>query len=139
MRIVGTVTISESAVSAANVPFVLRRLKAYRGLTDQQIAVRSGMKRSTVQSRMAGKPVPTDELDELAHALGVPVVVLFMPADEALRWVLDHPEMPPAADATPQSEAKGASLRSVGTYRTGTPKSARATAGIKSGQSRRAA
>lgn len=106
--------ITDGSVSGANVPGTLRRLKAYYGLTDREIALASGMKRSTVQSRMAGSDTTATELDKLAQALHVPVVVLFMRPDEALRWVLDHPFAEPAEPIdAPGDSAKGVYLSSA--------------------------
>ena len=50
-----------------------------------------------MSSRLNGKTViRSEELAGLAHYFGVPVLVFYLEPDEALRWVLDHPEHRPA-------------------------------------------
>lgn len=73
----------------------IKALKGYRGLTDQDIADRIGWGRSRVQSYVAGPTKLTDEaLTAFGFALEVPGYVLMLEKDDALRWVLDHPDGP---------------------------------------------
>jgi|GEM_PF-6813344 len=57
-----------------------------------QLAIKMGMKRSTVTGRLTGHTkLEPWELPGFAVALGVPAEVLEKPTDEAIRWLLDHP------------------------------------------------
>lgn len=59
-----------------------------------QLAIKMDMKRSTVTGRLKGttKMEPW-ELPGFAAALGVPADVLELSPDEAIRWIIDHPEI----------------------------------------------
>jgi transcriptional regulator with XRE-family HTH domain len=84
---------TQDQLSASNVPATLRALKRFCGLTDQQIADAADMRRSTLHNRQSGlSPATADELGRIAaDVYDVPIFVLFLPPDEAIRWVLDHP------------------------------------------------
>ena len=57
-----------------------------------QLAIKMGMKRSTVTGRLTGTTeLPPWELPGFATALGVPAEVLDLDPNEAVRWLLDHP------------------------------------------------
>ena len=83
--------VDTAMTSAANVPGVLRRLKSYCEVTDMEIAEATGIPRSTVRSKMHGAPCVTRDLQAFAAYFDVPLSVLVMTPDDALRWVLDHP------------------------------------------------
>lgn len=77
---------------------VLRALKAYRRVSDEQLAVGIGASRSKVQGYMGAKSQLTIELMyDFARALGVQPVVFLMTPDEALGWVIENS---PNGDAT---------------------------------------
>lgn len=78
----------------ANVPATLRKLRDFYGWTDVDLAARTGIPRTTLASRLRKThPIAatSPELAAFAAAYGVPVGVLFLEPNEALRWLIDHP------------------------------------------------
>jgi hypothetical protein len=76
-----------------DVPHVLRALKRYFEITDEQLGVALGLTRQAVQSRLGGASKITPwELAGFAALFGIPESLFFGSPDEALRWVLDHPD-----------------------------------------------
>lgn len=74
------------------VPAVIRQLMSYRGVKTYQIAQAIGVAPSAVSARLGGGTViKQEEMEAIAVILGVPVAVLYLTPDAALRWVLDHP------------------------------------------------
>lgn len=74
------------------VPATLRKLRDYYGYTDVEMAAMTGIPRTTVRSRMTknAQAATSVELAGFAKVFGVPVGVLFLTPNEALRWVIDH-------------------------------------------------
>lgn len=71
-------------------------LIAYLGMPQAALARAMGMSRQTLSSRLSGtSEIKGWERDGLAALLGVPVEVLGLDPDDALRWVLDHPDRRP--------------------------------------------
>lgn len=74
----------------------IQALKGYRDLRDQDIAEAVGWSRQKVQSYVNGPTKFTAEaLAAFGFVLDVPEHVLLMNRDDALRWVLDHPNGAP--------------------------------------------
>ena len=74
---------------------VLRRLARYYEVTDLQLALALDVSRQTVNSWVNGRTRIPDEIEAgLAAFFGVPREVLYLSPDDALRWVLDHPQVP---------------------------------------------
>ena len=99
-RTLGYVAITEQLAAAddaaSNVPGTLGRLMAYYGLRDTGLAELARMARSTVRTRRTGEQQCTaSDLAKFAAIFGVPVLVFYLAPDEALRWVIDHPERRP--------------------------------------------
>jgi transcriptional regulator with XRE-family HTH domain len=70
---------------------VLRALKGYRRMTDDNLAKAVKVSRSGVQGYMANKTQMTIGLMyDFARALDVDPVVFLMTADEALRWAIEN-------------------------------------------------
>lgn len=87
------------------VPRVIRRLALHYDVTASDLAEQLGVTRAAVSSRLNGKTViRSEELAGLAHYFGVPILVFYLEPDEALRWVLDHPEHRP--EWLPSEQAK---------------------------------
>lgn len=87
----GVLTAQEGA--RQGVPRVLRQLMAYSGVTGGQLARAFGMSRQAMSLRITGKQrFGADEIAGLAACFGVPVQVFYLSPDEALRWVIDHPQ-----------------------------------------------
>ncbi len=91
MPVSAQITEARAAIRKS-LPTTVRRLQRDRDLSDVRLALLSGVKRTTLHSRLSGKsPFTDEELVSIATVLDVPVVVLFLSPDNALRWVLDHP------------------------------------------------
>jgi transcriptional regulator with XRE-family HTH domain len=70
---------------------VLRQLKAYRDVSDGDLALAIGMSRSGIAGYMSAKTaLDVDRMHGFARALDVEPVVFLMSPDEALRWTLEH-------------------------------------------------
>lgn len=79
--------------SGAYVPATLRQFRNYWGTNDAELARLTGIKRTTLANKMKGVgSFSPGEVQALAALFGVPLDVLYMPPQDALRWVLDHPE-----------------------------------------------
>ena len=74
------------------VPPVLRALKRYFDLTDQEIADALQMRRTTVRNRITGDfPAFTSgELKAFAYYFGVPPEKMFEDPDDVLLWVITN-------------------------------------------------
>ncbi|MFP5376921.1 MAG: helix-turn-helix transcriptional regulator [Acidimicrobiia bacterium] len=88
--------------SPMNVGATIDALRRHCGLTTKALAQMASIKRSTLHGRIAGSDATASELDRLARVFNVPIAVLFLERDVALRWVLDHPARRPTTvgDAT---------------------------------------
>lgn len=76
-----------------HVPAVLRRFRNYMGTNDAELARLTGIKRTTLANKMKGNgSFSPGEMHALAEVFGVPVDVLYLEPDNAVRWLLDHPE-----------------------------------------------
>lgn len=84
------------ASSPDNVGKTIDALRRHCGLTTKGLAYMAGIKRSTLHTRIAGADATTGELHRLAQVFAIPITVLFIEPDLALRWVLDHPAVRPA-------------------------------------------
>lgn len=73
---------------------ILDALRRYRGLTISELARRLDMTRQTVSQKVLGDArITLHEVKTFAAALEVdPAVFLLDSADDAVRWVLDHPQ-----------------------------------------------
>ena len=79
--------------SGAHVPATLRQFRNYWGTNDAELARLTGIKRTTLANKMKGVgSFAPGEVQALAALFGVPLDVLYMTPQDALRWVLDHPE-----------------------------------------------
>lgn len=68
-------------------------LRRVYDISTAELAHRMNMTRQTMTGRLNGStPVLPWELPGFARVLGVPDEVLDMGADDALRWVADHPQ-----------------------------------------------
>jgi len=80
------------------VPIVVRRLMRHFDVTDRHLAEAFGLSRQAINQRVNGKtPIRPEEEDGFAAFFGLPAEVLRLAADDALRWVLDHPDAGPAS------------------------------------------
>lgn len=91
------------------------KLKRYSGLTDDQIAERTGISRQTVNKRLSGYTrIGLEDLEALAAAFEVPRDIFFMPPNDAIRWVMDREDAaaqaPAATNAEPIKSTKFGSL-----------------------------
>jgi transcriptional regulator with XRE-family HTH domain len=69
----------------------LQAIRAYRDLTEGDIALRVQMSRSKINSYLNGPTkITAPMLTAFAYALQVPEPVLLMTTDDALRWVLQN-------------------------------------------------
>lgn len=79
------------------VPTVIQQLKTYRGVKTYELARAIGVTSPAMSARLKGATViKQEEMEAIAVVLGVPVAVLYLTPQDALRWALDHP----AADPT---------------------------------------
>lgn len=84
----------------------LRTVQDYYRVSNVKLGLAAGIPTSTVRNKVLGlTPLGTAESERFAQALGVPLDVLTMRPDEALRWVMEHPEAGPLG-----SPVKGAYL-----------------------------
>lgn len=84
----------------------LQAIKAYRRLSDGEIAAAVGLGRSSVQAYMSGqRHLTIGLLYEFADVLDVDPQVFLMEPDEAIRWVLEH--TPNGTHRSRRNRAKG--------------------------------
>jgi Zn-dependent peptidase ImmA (M78 family) len=87
----------------------VRKLMKYWDLTDSDLAAAFGVSRQAINYRINGRTViHEDDAAGFAAYFRVPKEILRMAPDDALRYVLDHPECGP-----PSMRGKGASLSSA--------------------------
>ncbi|HSS11652.1 MAG TPA: helix-turn-helix transcriptional regulator [Acidimicrobiales bacterium] len=78
----------EAQVQAAA---VLKSLKTYRRLSDDEVALRAGMTRSMANAYLNGvNKLTVGLVARFAAALGVEPSVFFMTPDEAVVWTIEH-------------------------------------------------
>ena len=99
---VSTTTISNGATGAAIaeartvVPKTVDRLMTHFGVSAIALGQELGVSRQAVYSRLRGTAgFKSEEMVGLSVLFGVPTQVLSLSPDDALRWVLDHPERRP--------------------------------------------
>lgn len=72
---------------------VIRKLMRHWDLHDADLADAFGVSRQAMNYRLTGRTaIAPEEEAGFAAFFGVPTAVLYLPPDDALRWVLDHPE-----------------------------------------------
>lgn len=82
----------DDSYSPDNIGETINALRRHCKLTVKGLADLSGIKRPTLHTRLIGGDHSTaQELSRLAYVFNVPIPVLFLPPDFAIRWVLDHP------------------------------------------------
>ena len=87
---------------------VLRRLMRHFELTDRALADAFGISRQAMNYRINGRTtIPPEEVAGFAAFFGVPEQVMYLTPDEALRWVLDHPDEVRSSIAATVSHAIG--------------------------------
>lgn len=73
------------------VPATVRRLKEYYGDSVNELAELVGLERRTLSARLHEDiGFRQEEVYGLAFAFGVPMQVLYLNPDDALRFVMDH-------------------------------------------------
>ena len=73
----------------------LDALRRHYRWSDRELGERAGYSRNKVEERRNGvTAIDADDLTRFSVAFGVPILVLVMDADEAVRWVLDHGPTP---------------------------------------------
>lgn len=86
----------------------VRRLMRHWEITDKDLARAFGMSRQAINYRINGRTtIHEDDAAGFAAYFRVPKAVLQMAPNDALRWVLDHPDAGPEA-----ARAKGAYVQS---------------------------
>lgn len=74
-----------------SVPLVIRQLMSYFKVSATDVAKTFDVSRQNIYQRLNGTTViKQEELRGFALFFGVPVEVLFLEPDQALRWVLEH-------------------------------------------------
>jgi DNA-binding XRE family transcriptional regulator len=87
----------------------VRQLTRLIGVRQTEIADALGMSRQTFNGRMTGATnLEPWELAGIAAMLGVPVHVLEMEPNDAIRWILDHPEVSKRMTWSPLSSQRAA-------------------------------
>lgn len=69
----------------------VKKVMAYLEVNEVELADRIGVKRTTLRGHLTRVPIPPWELDAIATALDVPVDILNLSPQEAVRWILDNP------------------------------------------------
>lgn len=79
-------TIHRAEDPRADLADTLRALTRLWGLSARELALASGVSRATAQGRLsgAGAPPRSDELQAYARFFGVPMELLFLPAEKAV-------------------------------------------------------
>lgn len=71
----------------------IEKMARFLNVSKTALAERSGMTRQTLVGRLTGQTkLEPWELPQIAVGLGVPEEVLWKDPDDAVRWVLDHPD-----------------------------------------------
>ena len=80
--------------AAGQVPEALRALRNHYALSEHDLEALTGIKRTTVRNKLKGTTsCNTEELAAFAAVFGVPILLLYAGKREAVRWLLDHPEV----------------------------------------------
>lgn len=100
-----------------HVPEVIRTFMRVRSVSQEQLGFALGLTQRQVSRRLnVAGAISQEELAGLAAIFGVPPETFYKPLADALADLFKAPAPMIVEGATPQNEAKGASLRSVGTY-----------------------
>lgn len=85
------VTDTGGSASADNIPRTVVALRNFFLVSNREIAEATGIAQRTLSNKLRGiGAITAAELLDLADTFGVPPLVLYLPRQEALRWVLDH-------------------------------------------------
>jgi hypothetical protein len=89
-------TLEAMKTARLETPRTVRRLIRHFDISVVEVARTLGIDRTGVYARFAGSTaIKSEELAGLSAMLNVPVGVFYTSADDALRWVLAHPEAGP--------------------------------------------
>lgn len=82
---------SNLAAAKANVPAVVKRLMSYFDVSAAELARAFNVSRQAMALRLnGGTALKAEEVWGFSTYFGVPVEVMGLAPDDALRWVLDH-------------------------------------------------
>ncbi len=87
----------------------VRQVLRYLGASQSEIAEGLGLTRQSLNGRLMGRiQFNPWELDAIAKGLGIPRKVLNGSPEDAIRWLLDHPEVAPEFRWSPLSPLRAA-------------------------------